>query len=106
MCCATSTGQGKFAGNEERTISSARGPPVDAPITTTPSLAPLGAARADEAAAVLARSSRMRRTTAVAFEPFVPGLFGLAFAALRTLATSSAETLSMDREIVPPGLGT
>ena len=75
-------------------------------MTTTPSVAPLGADSADEAATDLARSSRIRRTVAAAFELPVPEIFVLALAAPRTLATSSAATFSMDREIVPPGLGT
>ena len=36
MCCATMTGQGKSAGSCGSTMSSATGPPVDVPISTSP----------------------------------------------------------------------
>jgi len=40
---------GEVRRQPDKTISKARGPPVDAPITTKPSLVPLGAANAAEA---------------------------------------------------------
>ena len=34
MCCAMTTGKGKFAGKEGKSLASASGPPVETPMAT------------------------------------------------------------------------
>ena len=107
ICCATRTGQGNPGGNCGRTMSSAAGPPVEVPISTSPcdrpalllpttrvAVAPGGAQRPrpeidGEYARSAAKFGRMR-----------------ALAAPRTFSTSSGRSRSISSETAPLGLAT
>ncbi len=108
MCCATTMGHGKSAGRGESRASSAGGPPVEVPTTTTPKDDPfrltgkcslsIGPPE-DPAAGTAPMRCRTRSRSRVAS-------LGRERAALRTFSTNCAPSSSTRSETAPLGLGT